>query len=301
MRGREAPAPLARGIRLGANTTLVSSVMDVPPDAQALSVNAASPNLGALLEVRAAPAEGGPDVALALLEPPARAARMAVGLGPVAGRQVRIVLDPVPGLGSAVEVRRVGPLTAPLPGWSVRAGSPSREPRGGRPAIVVRDDPLVAVSPAFAPGAGARWLLVALRGEGRVRAVAGGRAAVAVAGPRWRDVVVPLRPGRRARLRVEARPGAGALELRDVGLVRRATRIVDPRAVRRGGRVVVTARLGPAGARLAAELRGGSRRVAAGRADSRGRVRLVAPAAGPLTLVVPGDRTRAAARARVSP
>lgn len=301
MRGREAPTPLARGVRLGANATLVSPPLDVPPGAQALSVAAAAPNRGALLEVRAAPVAGGPETALALLEPPARPARMAVGLGPVAGRRVRIVLDPVPGLGSAVEVRRVGPLTAPLPGWSLLAGSPSRERRGGRAAIVVRDDPVIAASPAFAPGPGARWLLVAVRGEGRVRAVAGGRAATVPAGPRWRDLAVPLRPGRRARLRVEARPGAGgALELRDIGLVRRATRITGLRAARRGARVVVTARLGPAGARLAAQLRSGRRRVAATRADARGRLRLVAPAGGPLTLVVPGDRTRAGARARVS-
>lgn len=300
MRGREAPAPLARGVRLGANATLVSPPLEVPPGAQALAVAAASPNRGALLEVRAAPAEGGPEIALALLEPPARPSRMAVGLGPVAGRRVRIVLDPVPGLGSAVEVRRVGPLTAPLPGWSLLAGSPDRERRGGRPALVVRDDPLLAVSPAFAPGAGARWLLVAVRGEGRVRATAGGRAVAAVAGPHWRDVAVPLRPGRRARLRVEARPGAAALELRDMGLVRRATRIAGLRAARGRGRVVVTARLVPAGARLAAELRRGARRVSAGRADSRGRLRLVAVEGGPLMLVVPGDRTRAGARALVS-
>ena len=56
----------------------------------------------------------------------------------------------------------------------------------------------------------------------------------------------------------------------------------------------------PAGGRLAAELRDGrGRRVALGRADAAGRLRMSAPRSGRLTLVVPGDRTRIGLRARL--
>ena len=35
---------------------------------------------------------------------------------------MRVVIDPVPALGTSLEVHRVGPLVAPLPGWTADRG-----------------------------------------------------------------------------------------------------------------------------------------------------------------------------------
>jgi hypothetical protein len=148
---------------------------------------------------------------------------------------VSIVLDPTPALGATLEVLRVGPVTAPLPGWTVAAGALELAgPRGRR--AVRADDPLRLASPAFAPGPGARALLVAVRGDGVLRADAGGRRVTARATAAWRDVAVPLRAGGPVALTLDARPGGGPLQLRDLGLVRRATRAAGPvRGGRAGG------------------------------------------------------------------
>jgi hypothetical protein len=222
-----------------------------------------------------------------------------VGVAAVAGRAVSIVLDPVPALGGAVDVLHVGPVTAPLPGWSVASGAVDVTGARGRRALRAADR-LEVASPRFRPGPAARALLVAVRGDGVLVAGAGGRRVAARATAAWRDVAVPLPPGGAAGLILDARPAGGALEMRDLGLVRRSTRVTGVRARRAGGRVAVSARLVPAGGRLAAELRDGrGRRVARGRADAAGRLRIAGPAAGRLTLVVPGDRTRAGLRRAV--
>jgi hypothetical protein len=273
----------------------------VPPGAQTLVVAARAPSSAALLEVRARPQEGGAEVPLGTLEPGPRARALAVGVAALAGRTVRIVLDPVPGLGASLDVLRVGPVTAPLPGWGVPSGALEVSGRAGARAVRA-DAPLDLVSPAFRVGPGARELLVGVRGEGIVRARAGARRVAARAGASWRDVRVPLRRGRpQAALRLTIRPGPGGLELRDLGIVRRATRVSALSVVRAGGRVRVRGRLAPAGGGLVAELRDArGRRLARGRADAAGRVRLDGPAgAGRLTLVVPGDRTRAGVRVRL--
>ncbi len=297
--GREAPQPLGRGVRLRANTTLVSAPLAVPAGAQTLLVTARAAASSALLEVRARPAEGGTDIPLGTLEPTPAARALAVAAGPVAGRTVSVVLDPVPALGASLDVLRVGPVTAPLPGWTAQRGAP--DVAGGRGRRLLRaGEPLELTSPAFRPGPGARALLVAVRGDGVLRAGAGGRRVAARATAAWRDVVVPLAGRSRAVLELQARPGDGPLELRDLGVVRRATRAAGLRARRAGGRLRVEARLVPAGGRLAAELRDPrGRRLARGRADAAGRLRLGAAAAGGVTLVVPGDRTRIGLRRRV--
>ena len=295
----EAPEPLGRGVRLRANVTLVSPPLAVPVGAQTLAITARAPTSGALLEVLARPAEGGADIPLGTLEPGPAPLRQAVGIAAVAGRAVSIVLDPTLALGTTVDVLRVGPVTAPLPGWTVTAGALDvAGPRGQR--AVQAADPLELASPAFRPGGGARALLVAVRGDGVLRASAGGRRVAAQATGVWRDVVVPLRSRSLATLRLDARPGGGRLELRDLGLVRRTTRAVALRARRAGGRVRVQALLVPAGGRLEAELRDArGRRIARGRSDAAGRLRLRGAGSGRITLVVAGDRTRIGLRTRV--
>ena len=291
---------MARGVRLRGNTTLVSPPLVVPAGAQTLSVTARAAASSALLDVRARPVEGGPDIPLGTLEPGPAARRLGVGAGPVAGRSVRVVLDPVPGLGASLDVLRVGPVTAPLPGWTaVRGALQLAGPRARR--ALTTADPLELASPAFAPGPGARALLVAVRGDGVLRAQAGRRRAAVRATASWRDVVVPLASRGPVALRLDARPEAGAMELRDLGIVRRSTRAAALRARRSGGRIRVEARLVPAGGRLAAELRDArGRTVARGRSDEAGRLRISGPApAGRATLIVPGDRTRIGLRAPV--
>jgi hypothetical protein len=304
--GREDPPVIAtaRGpaVRLLRNTTLVSSPFAVPAGAQALTVIARAPGVGAALEVRARPEGGGAEIPLGVLEPGNPFREVQVALAGLAGRTVRIVLDPVAALGRAIDVAAVGPVTAPLPGWEVLRGVPLLVRRGARPALSVRDDPLEVASPRFARGAGARFLLVAVRGDGRVRLDAGSRRVGAVAGGAWRDVRVPLpRRGGRARLRIVAAPaGGGPLELRDLGLVVRATDVAGLRARRAGRGRVVAGRLVPAGAGLRVELRTArGRRLAAVRTDAAGRFRMRAPAAGALAVSTAGDRTRLPGRWRV--
>ncbi len=219
--GVEAPAPLpgGRGVTIRGNTTLVSPPLAVPMGAQALRVTLRAPGGGGLVLVRALPEGGGPEVELAALEPgPARAA-LPVGLSAVAGRTVRIVIDPVPALGTSVELHRVGPVTAPLPRWRVQRGAPEVAGARGRRALRVGDEPLWLTSPPYRPPAAARWLTVAVRGDGVLRAAAGARWVTGRAGARWRVVRVPLRPRRAApvRLALRAAPGPGGLELRRLG------------------------------------------------------------------------------------
>jgi hypothetical protein len=303
--GREDPPVIAtaRGpaVRLIRNTTLVSAPFAVPTGAQALAVTARAPGVGAALEVRARPEGGGADVPLGVLEPGNPFREVQVALAGLAGRTVRIVLDPVAANGRAIDVAAVGPVTAPLPGWEVLRGVPRPVRRGARAALVVREEPLEVASPRFRRGPGARSLLVAVRGEGRVRLDAGARRVSAAAGGAWRDVRVPLpRRGALARLAFLASPGGGTLELRDLGLVVRATNATALRARRAGRGRIVTGRLVPAGAGLRVELRTDrGRRLAAVRADAAGRFRMRAPAAGALVASTAGDRTRLPGRWRV--
>jgi hypothetical protein len=293
--GRQAPEALAPGVRLRANTTLVSAPLTVPAGAQTLDVTARATGRGALLQVRARPEDGGGEVVLGTLEPGPAARRDPIGVAAVAGRAVRLVLDPVPALGASLDVLRVGPVTAPLPGWSVGQGALEVAARRVR----VREERLDLAAPAVRPGPAARALIVAVRGEGTLRLRAAGRRVAGRAGARWRDLRVPLprRPGAVV-LRIEALPGPGGLELRDLGLVRRATLARGLRAAASRGGLAVRGRLVPAGGRLRVELRDRrGRRVARGRSDPRGALALRAPAgSAPLTLVVPGDRTRIGAR-----
>jgi hypothetical protein len=297
--GREAPVSLAPapGVRLRANTTLVSPPLAIPAGAQTLLVTARAPAAAALLEVRARPVEGGAEIPLGTVEPGIAARPWALGVAALAGRTVRVVLDPVPALGASVDILGVGPVVAPLPGWTVTRGA--LEPGGvaRRRTVRVTDAALDLRSPAFAPGPGARELIVGVRGEGSLRLTAGGRAVTARASAAWRDVRVPVRPGRRA-LRLVADPGGAGLELRDLGLVRRSTLIQGVTTTRSGPRVVVRGRLGPAGGGLLVELRDpGGRRLGRARSKPSGAFTVRGrTAAARIAVVVPGDRTRVAGR-----
>ncbi len=222
--GRDAPALLAPGARLPGNVTLVSPPLDVPPGSQTLRVAARAKGSGGLLAVRARPVDGTAEVPLGVLELGAKRRSWPVGVAALAGRTVRIVLDPVPALGTTIDVLRVGPVTAPLPGWRVRRGT-LEVSGGGRGRAVVARDPLAISSPAYAIPAGPRrrTVRVAIRGDGIVRLSVAGRTAARRATARWRALVVTLpRRGRtRIALTVVARPGPAGIRMRDLGVVRR--------------------------------------------------------------------------------
>jgi hypothetical protein len=305
--GLEAPplTPLPTGgvaLSLRFDTTVVSPPFQVPPGAQALSVTARSIGLGATLEVRARPEEGGADIPLGTLEPPAVLTPMRVSLAGLAGRVIRVVLDPVPAIGRSVDVSAVGPVETPLSGWGVLTGVPSIVAASPSRELRVTDDPLSIASTPFAPGPAAVALLIAFRGEGTVRADAGsGPVEVRASGPP-RDVRVPVAPGVvPVTLAVEARPGRAGLRLTDVGLVVRRTVMLDLRAGRAGRRVLITGRLAPAGGGLRVELRTlAGRRLGAAGTDASGGFRLATAARVRRVLVrTSGDRTRLAAGRRL--
>jgi hypothetical protein len=281
------------------DTTLLSPPFVVPAGAQAIAVTARAPGVDASLDVRAHPEDGAPEVALGTLDPGSALSTALVPLPGLAGHLVRIVLDPVPAAGRGVEVRSVGPVETPLSGWTATVGLPVVWRDGARRVLRVEDDPLTLASSPFAPGPAATALIVAVRGDGRVRLDAGAGARTARARARWHDVRVPVRPGRLpAALVIEARPGRGGLRLADLGLVVRRTVARDLRAGRVGRTAVVRGRLVPAGGRLIvrASDRSGDA-LATVRTDAAGRFRLRLAATGRrVVLRTAGDRTRLAGR-----
>jgi hypothetical protein len=298
--GREAPPllPLPQGgaaLDLRFDTTVVSPPFLVPPGAQALAVTASSPGLGATLDVRARPEEGGADIPLGTLEPPSVLTPDRVSLAGLAGRVVRIVLDPVPAIGRSVDVSAVGPVETPLPGWSVLAGVPRVVPAGVGRELRVEDDPLALASTPFAPGPAAVAVLVRLAGEGTLQAQAGARAILVKARGEARDVRVPVVAGAvPVTLSLTATPGPAGLRLGDLGLVLRRLDVRDVGARRAGRRVVVRGRLVPAGSRLPVQLRtAGGRLLGAALSGPSGAFRIVAVAgAGRARIRTAGDRTR---------
>lgn len=301
--GPVAPGPTETGgVAVVGNTTLVSAPVWVPVGAQALRVTVGAPGRGALVQIRARPEAGGPDVVLGTLQPGAEPAPMVVEAAPVAGQAVRLVIDPIPAFGSSLVVTRVGPFTRPLTGWRVEEGAPEVARRPGGAAVLTGDVPLRATSRAFRPGAGAESLIVAVRGTGIVRADAGGRTVQLRAGRRWRDLEVPL-PSRTARavLSLAVAPLSDGVELRDIGLVRRSVRLVGLRGVATGGRMLVTGRTRPATPRAAFTVRTASGTVVGrGRTDVRGRIRVSVPAGrGSLRVVLTARRDLVGTRGMV--
>lgn len=301
--GPAVPEPLpAGGLRLHGNTGIVSAPFAVPARAQALRLRVAAPGRAALVRVAALPVEGGPAVELGTREPARAPGEVTVALAPVAGRTVRLMVDPVAAFGAALEVHRVGPVVAPLPRWRIAAGAVDLTPRV-HGAIRVAEDELDARSPAIALGRGAAAVLVRVRGDGVVRAVAGGRTVALRAGTAWRDLRVPVRAGRRsAVLRLRVAPGDGVVDIRDIGTVVRRVRLAAVRARPAGGRLAVSAVTVPATARAGYVVRDARGRVIArGRTDAAGRLRARPPhRSGPLRVSLTASRTVIPVPARVS-
>ena len=108
--GRDPPLLLGPGARLAANATLVSPPLALPAGSQTLRVALRAPGGAGLVLVRAR-VEDGSETDLGALEPGAARRSWPVGVAALAGRTVRIVIDPVPALGTTVDLLRVGPVT----------------------------------------------------------------------------------------------------------------------------------------------------------------------------------------------
>ena len=285
-------AGAARFVRLGANTTLLSSSLAVPGRAQTISIEVRSRTRSGILMVRAL-REDGRQTTLGTIAPANGFRRYEVGLGPVRGETVRLVLDPVAALGRTVDVRRVGPQRQVGRGWLIRRGAPRRVARG---VVEVATGQLVMSSASFRPGASARATQVQVRGTGVVRLRAGGRTARLRASSRqWRTLRVRLSPrALRASVSVTATPGAGILRLRRVGSLVRRPRLRSLSTRFPGGRRVITGRLAPAGGRLWIDARAANGLVVGrARSDGRGTFRIVARGVA-TRLSTTGDGTRVA-------
>lgn len=228
MLGREDPTPLpgGHGVQLRGHVTMVSPPVTVPAGTQILDVTLRAPGGGGLALVSARPEAGGADVPLGTLEPGAAVVTEPLAVpSALVGATVRVVVDPIPALGTALELYGVGPLIAPLPRWSASGAPFELAGTGDRRVLRVREGTLHLAAPSWRPPARTRALLVDVRGDGLLRARAGAAPTTVRAGARWRTVRVRL-PARRARLSLAltATAGADGLQLRRIGVAERPPR-----------------------------------------------------------------------------
>ncbi len=283
--------------RLVENTTLVSPAFTIDPRAQTLAVPMRSRGSSAVVEVSALPGVGAP-ISLGVATPGPITTPYVVNIAGLAGQTVRLQLDPTPILGGGVEVFGVGPISAPLPGWTVRGGAPTIDVRDGRPQLIVDGELLDIERSAPLPGPGIGALLVAARGGGRITVAVNGRTQRAQISPQWRDIRVPVPSADLpVTLRIQVDPGGDQVALRDIGLPVRRVVFTSVSARRSGAivRVRGTLRGAPAGSRLAVLAAGRQVGSATVRSAGRFRVRLATRGAR-LVVTAPGTRTRLAAR-----
>lgn len=270
------------------NTTVLTPPVALPPGAQVLPMVLGVPGANAVVDIRARPVEGGPDIPLATIVPDRAVREWSVGVGAVRGRTVRVVIDPVTSLGRRMYVRSVGPVREVLPGWEVAAGVPAVQAAWGRRAVVAQGGALALRTPTVALPPGTRFLGLAVRGTGTVRATAGRRGARAVAtGDRWTAIRVPVPAGAGARMGVTATPADGQrLALSGVGTPVRAARLSGVSASASG---LVRARTAAFAAGARVEVRVGSRVVGRGVVRADGAIAVRATGSGPARLVLLDD------------
>lgn len=280
------------------NTTVLTPPVALAPGAQVMPIVLGVPGANAVVDIRARPVEGGADIPLATIVPDRAVRAWSIGVGAVRGRTVRIVIDPVTSLGRRMYVRSVGPVREVLPGWEVSAGAPAVQSAWGRRAVVARDGALVLRTPLVALPPGTRFLGLAVRGAGTVRATAGRRGARAVATTgRWTAIRVPVPVGSGARMAVTATPADGQrLALWGVGTPVRVARLSRVSASASG---LVRARTGAFAAGARVEVRLGSRVVGRGVVGADGAIAVRASGSGPARLVLLDDAAVIGSSARV--
>ncbi len=268
------------------NTTLETPPLAVGLDQQVVLVTARAPVGAPILHVTALLEDGMPR-SLGVLRPKASWDTFAFNAAGLAGRSVRLVLDPVMGRSDAVDLARVGESEQVAAGMRLVRGAARRAT--GLPAGAL----LTAGAGAFELRTGlfrvasdAATASVWIRGISGLRpsvtlSAAGRVLGSAFAGTSWRAVRVPIAAlrGRRVSLAVASDDAAG-LQLAYVGTIQRApglrvVRFIRPPEDAPPGtpvRVVVTGSRALTGVRVALEQRKGSiwKRVGAGRLEAKG-------------------------------
>ena len=280
-----AGGPVGRFAAIRDNTTLVSSPWHVPATAQVLVLHVRGLSGRERLRVVATPVGGAP-AELGAVEPGVSWSTRQVNALAVAGRTVRLTLDPVMGFGEGIDVAAPGRAVQVAPAFTLLAGAGVRSLQGpGSPMLVAAAGPLRLRGRAFAMPADAATLSVWSRAAAGTAPVftlslGGSPLGQATAGPRWAALRVPV-AGLRGRRRVEVESAdAEGLQLALVGTVQRrpALRLSRPAPVvgspsRRVVRLRLTASTALAGRRVAVEAArpAGWARIARPLLDARGR------------------------------
>lgn len=280
------------------NVTVLTPSFAIPADGQVVAVSVGAPGANTVVDVRARPDDGGPELPLTTIVPARGVASFDIPVGSLAGRSVRLVLDPTMSIGRRIVIGGVGPVRSLLPGWSLAGAQASVVAVGRRSALRVQEGTLTATTPAVGLTAGARYLAFAVRGAGAVTAAAGGRRvrAEATSGS-WTWAYAPV-PARRssARLALVATTPAG--QSIDIGPVATPARAVRLAVVSSSGGVV-RARVGPGAAGLRAIVTVGDRTVGTSRVSRAGTVAVRVAATGRATLQIIGDASRVGVRRAV--
>ena len=210
------------------NTTLETPPLAVATGQQVLLITARAPVGAPLLHVTALLDDGTPR-SLGELRPTASWDTFAFNAAGLTGRSVRLVLDPVMGRTTRVDLARVGESEQVAAGMRLVRGAARRAT--GLPAgalLTAGAGPFELRTGLFRVASDAATVSVWIRGIGGLRPSvtlsAGGRVlGSAVAGKSWRAVRVPIAAlrGRRVSLAVASSDAAG-LQLAYVGTVQRA-------------------------------------------------------------------------------
>lgn len=299
--GRVAPEVTPAGLRLAGNTSLLSPPVVIPPGAQTLMLQLVAPGGAAAARVVARPLDGGPERLLAVLEPPARPRQIPVSVAAIAGQTVRLLIDPLPAFGGSLTVGEVGPVLAPLPGWSLSGAAPTVRGGARSARLVLQGERARLVAPPRTHGRSAQALLVRVRGTGLVRGRAGGRAVALRASARWRDLAVPLGRGAQG-LDLRLDPEGGSLELTDLALLRRTIAPVQVAVRGAGPRRRVVGATAPAAAGLAVVVRTADGRPLGRTVTDRAGRFAVVIGAGPrrVSVTLGSDRLRSGGRASLA-
>lgn len=273
------------------NVTVLTPSFVVPADGQVVAVSLGAPGANTVVDVRARPDDGGPEVPLTTVVPARGVASFDIPVGTLAGRSVRLVLDPTMSIGRRIVIGGVGPVRSLLPGWTLSGAQASVVTTWGRTALRVQEGTLAATTPVVTLGSGTHYLGFAVRGAGSVTAGAGGRRVRAAAtGGTWTWAYAPVPRGRTsARLTLSAITPAGqSLAIGPVATPARALLLRN--VVAQGG--VVRAQVGPGATGLRVVVTVAGRTVGTGRVNGAGAVTVRVPSSGRATLQVIGDASR---------
>jgi hypothetical protein len=242
------------------NTTVLSASWRVPPTAQVLTLDARSRHGTEEVDVDARLPDGR-TILLGRVRPTKGWGWEAVNARAVAGRTIRLVLDPAMGFGDGVDLSRVGRPAQPAPGFTLATGG-ARRALGGPQGFSLDTSPgpfNLLGGRVHIPGDAQTvsvWTKAVAGATPVVRLWAGGQLlGETTAGPVWTALRIPAQSlrGTTQRLRVTCPDGTG-LALTLVGTVQRSAGLriakVTPQPQRKA-KIVVAAANALAGTRIA--------------------------------------------------